>query len=70
MRFPIDVIFVARDGRVLKIRHQKWARIIRATIAARAFAAIEMAAGEARRHRPISHSRGQPRQFFFFFFKK
>lgn len=48
MRFPIDVIFVARDGRVLKIRHQMGAS--KATIAPRAFAAIEMAAGEARRH--------------------
>lgn len=48
MRFPIDVIFVARDGRVLKIRHQMGAS--KATIAPRAFAAIEMAGGEARRH--------------------
>lgn len=48
MRFPIDVIFVARDGRVLKIRHHLGAS--RVTMARLAFAAIEMAAGEARRH--------------------
>ena len=48
MRFPIDVIFAARDGRVLKIRHQMGAS--RVTMARRAFAAIEMAGGEAQRH--------------------
>ena len=47
MRFPIDVIFAARDGRVLKIR----AALPRTRIAfARGgFAVIEMAAGEAAR---------------------
>ncbi len=48
MRFPIDVIFVTGDGRVLKIRHDMPAS--RTTMAFGAFAAIEMAAGEAERH--------------------
>lgn len=48
MRFPIDVIFAARDGRVLKIRRAMGASS--ASMALRAFAAIEMAAGEAERH--------------------
>lgn len=44
MRFPIDVIFAARDGRVLKTR----ASIPRGRMSASlgAFAVIEMAAGE------------------------
>ncbi len=48
MKFSIDVIFAARDGRVLKIA----SRVPPQRIAAawRAFAAIEMAAGEAGRH--------------------
>jgi len=43
MRFPIDIVFVARDGRVLKVRPAvpAW----RMTGALGAFAAIEMAAG-------------------------
>ena len=43
MRFPIDVAFVSRDGRVLKVRKSvtPW----RMTAAWRAFAVIEMAAG-------------------------
>jgi hypothetical protein len=42
MRFPIDVLFVARDGRVLKARRSVPAR--RVSGAFRAFAVIEMAA--------------------------
>ena len=47
MRFPIDVLFVARDGRVLKIvnRIGAW----RVTASLRAFAAIEFRAGTLRR---------------------
>jgi uncharacterized membrane protein (UPF0127 family) len=47
MRFPIDVVFAARDGRVLKIRP----RLPRGRIALAwgGFAVIEMAAGEAAR---------------------
>jgi uncharacterized membrane protein (UPF0127 family) len=43
MKFPIDILFVARDGRVLKIRPAvpAW----RMTGALGAFAVIEMAAG-------------------------
>lgn len=47
MRFPIDVVFAARDGRVLKIRSDMPAR--RLTGAVRALAAIELAAGSAAR---------------------
>ena len=47
MRFAIDVIFAARDGRVVKIAHAVPAR--RIAFALGAFAAIEMAAGEADR---------------------
>ena len=47
MRFPIDVLFVARDGRVLKIveRVRAW----RVTASLRAFATIELPAGALRR---------------------
>lgn len=48
MRFPIDVIFAARDGRVLKIA--RGVRPGRFTVSWSAFAAIETAAGEAARH--------------------
>ena len=48
MQFPIDVIFAAQDGRILKIRHRMGAG--RMTAAIGAFATIEMAAGEAGRH--------------------
>ena len=43
MHFPIDVVFVARDGRVRKIRRNlpPW----RIAIALRAFAVIELGAG-------------------------
>jgi uncharacterized membrane protein (UPF0127 family) len=42
MRFPIDVVFVARDGRVVKVREavQPW----RIALALTAFCAIEVAA--------------------------
>lgn len=48
MQFPIDAIFVARDGQVLKIRQNLGPA--RVAMAARAFGVIEMAAGEAARH--------------------
>jgi uncharacterized membrane protein (UPF0127 family) len=47
MRFPIDVIFASRDGRVIKIRHAMPAR--RMAMSFGAFAVIEMAAGAAAR---------------------
>ena len=47
MRFPIDILFVARDGRVVKVREAVPPRRIAG--AWRGFAVIEMAAGEARR---------------------
>lgn len=47
MRFAIDIIFVARDGRVVKIARALAAR--RIAFAFRAFGVIEMAAGEADR---------------------
>jgi uncharacterized membrane protein (UPF0127 family) len=45
MRFAIDVVFVARDGRVLRVRHavKPW----RLAIALRAFGVIELPAGAA-----------------------
>jgi uncharacterized membrane protein (UPF0127 family) len=43
MRFPIDVIFAARDGRVLKLRRA--IPSARLSMALRSFAVIEMAAG-------------------------
>ena len=48
MRFPIDVLFVRRDGVVVKIQEalSPW----RAAVGARAYAAIELAAGALRRH--------------------
>jgi uncharacterized membrane protein (UPF0127 family) len=47
MRFAIDVVFVARDGRVVKIASavKPW----RASLALRAFAVVELAAGAADR---------------------
>ena len=48
MQFPIDVIFAAGDGRILKVRRNM--RRGRMTGAIGAFATIEMAAGEADRH--------------------
>jgi uncharacterized membrane protein (UPF0127 family) len=47
MQFAIDVVFVARDGRVIKIAHDlKRSRI---ALAWSAFAVIELAAGRAAR---------------------
>jgi len=43
MRFPIDVAFVARDGRVVKVRHQL--RPWRMSGAIRSYAVIELPAG-------------------------
>jgi uncharacterized membrane protein (UPF0127 family) len=43
MRFPIDVIYAARDGRVVKLRPDL--RPGRISLAVSAFATIEMAAG-------------------------
>jgi hypothetical protein len=47
MRFPIDILFAARDGRVVKVRENVPARRIVAAL--RGFAVIEMAAHELRR---------------------
>ncbi len=44
MRFAIDVAFVAKDGRVLKVRHAVAPR--RMTAALGAFAVVELAAGQ------------------------
>ena len=48
MRFPIDVVFAARDGRVVKVCLE--VRPWRMAGAIRGFAAIELPAGAARRH--------------------
>ena len=47
MRFPIDIVFVTRAGKVVKIRPAVPAR--RIAIAIRAFAVVELAAGCAAR---------------------
>ena len=47
MRFAIDILFAARDGRVLKISSAVPPRRIAGSL--RAFAVIEMAAGELER---------------------
>lgn len=47
MRFPIDILFVARDGRVLKVSSAVPPRRIAGSL--RGFAVVEMAAGEAAR---------------------
>ena len=44
MRFPIDILFVSRDGRVIKVRHAVPKRRIAGAWGG--FAVIEMAAGE------------------------
>jgi len=48
MQFPIDVLFVDRHGRALRVVHglKPW----RAAMSARACAAIELAAGMAKQH--------------------
>lgn len=48
MRFPIDIVFAGRDGRVVRILQN--VRPWRIAISWRAFAAIELAAGTAARH--------------------
>jgi uncharacterized membrane protein (UPF0127 family) len=45
MQFPIDVIYAARDGRIIKIRHGMLPGRISAAFSA--FATVEMAAGTA-----------------------
>jgi uncharacterized membrane protein (UPF0127 family) len=47
MRFAIDVLFVAKDGRVLKVRQAVPAR--RIVVSLRAFAVIELPAGALER---------------------
>ena len=47
MRFNIDVLFVARDGRVIKVRPDLPSR--RLAGALRAFAVVELAAGSLAR---------------------
>lgn len=47
MQFPIDVIYVARDGRVVKVTERLGRSRVSAALGA--FAAIEMAAGAAGR---------------------
>jgi uncharacterized membrane protein (UPF0127 family) len=47
MRFPIDVVFARRDGRVTKVRHAMSSG--RMSVSVTAFAVIEMAAGAAAR---------------------
>jgi uncharacterized membrane protein (UPF0127 family) len=47
MRFPLDIVFASRDGRVVAIRHA--VRPWRLAVGWRAFAAIELAAGAASR---------------------
>jgi uncharacterized membrane protein (UPF0127 family) len=47
MRFAIDVLFVAKDGRVLKVRQAVPAR--RIAVSLRAFAVVELPAGAIER---------------------
>ncbi len=47
MRFPIDIVFVTKGGRLLKVREAVPARRVAAAL--RAFAVIELAAGGAHR---------------------
>jgi len=47
MRFAIDIIFVSREGRVLKVSRAVPPRRIAGSL--RAFAVVELAAGEAER---------------------
>ena len=47
MRFPIDILFAARDGRVLKVSERVPPRRIAGSL--RAFAVVELAAGELAR---------------------
>jgi uncharacterized membrane protein (UPF0127 family) len=58
MRFPIDAVFLSRDGEVVKVsEHVKpW----RARSARRAYAVLELAAGEAGRRRIAAGDRLRP----------
>lgn len=47
MQFPIDVVFVAKDGRIVKIRHDMPAGRLAAALTA--FATIEVAGGTVQR---------------------
>jgi uncharacterized membrane protein (UPF0127 family) len=55
MRFPIDLAFVARDGRIVKVRDAvgPW----RMSAAFRGFAVIELAAGRLRRTETVKGDR-------------
>ncbi len=55
MRFPIDVAFVTRDGRIVKIAHA--VRPWRIAAAWRGYAVVEMAAGEFERSRTVAGDR-------------
>jgi uncharacterized protein len=55
MRFPIDVVFVDRDGRVLKIAAD--VKAWRIAAAFRAFAVVELNAGAARRAELVAGDR-------------
>jgi uncharacterized membrane protein (UPF0127 family) len=48
MRFPIDVVFLAKNGEVMKVAPN--VRAWRMRSCRRAFAVLELAAGEAERH--------------------
>ncbi len=48
MRFPIDVVFLARNGEVMKVAPNVGAWRMRSCH--RAFSVLELAAGEAERH--------------------
>lgn len=55
MRFPIDIVFVARDGQVLMARHAVPARRIAGSL--RAFAVIELPAGRLEQCRTTAGDR-------------
>ena len=47
MRYPIDIVFVARDGRVLRVC--PWVMPMRARVCGQAWGVAELAAGESTR---------------------
>ena len=55
MRFPIDILFVRRDGSVIKIRSTVGPRRVAAAL--RAFAVIELPAGSLARSETITGDR-------------
>ena len=55
MRFPIDILFATRDGRVVKASPNVPARRIVGTL--RGFAVIELAAGELARSQTVAGDR-------------